>query len=827
MAHERNPQRRARVVGVAALSAACLIASLAIAVPAGALTASPASAPATAAKDTTRPEVELVTPTGPGPFRTLNIQVEATDAGGLKRITANIYQGAKLVKSTQTNAKGATSATHTASVPLPSGEYTIKYNAQDTAGNTSATSTFAVTIDKDLANLKPRVIVQSDISSPDNEPDDIQSFVHLLSLADQYEIEALIATTGYAFLGSYNVDSEVNGVTFKAAAKGAILNDLPGGDRMEFSDNVDVEGSTELGGAVAPFSRLSGEYETLLRSGFTNEGLSSSASSSRMSLRVRNLEPGRQYEVQFWVNDYRADVLGQPGNGLFTTIASGNSSVRVQHNSANALGGTGHVVTGTFTAGNDQGRQKTINFTGGTSTPGNGSAADVVGTVNAYQIRDITDDPSAPGGAPGGPIVWSTPAVISSDEDVSVRGEGLRAVNFTRTHDEYRFELPPEPQNFLRIIDAYEKDLPNLMARSGQKGFMEDESQPQAVGYWPSADYLRERVTVGQRLRGYTEFGDGQSTDGSERTIEIVDEDDARPVTVQVWGSGNTFAQSVWDVRDRRSPEEVKQFLSKVTLYTIGDQDCRNTALETNPCWDGSTMTWLRKTHQNDLRYVWASNYRAYMNKMSAAWSVYAPQIQASGNLGKEYAIPVYGIEGDTPSFLYDMPGMNDPKDPTQSSYGGAFELGTNPDGSTTYRDQNAANNNLAYDLTFDDQLNDFLTRMQWADTGAGNRNPVAIVNGDTTYDVVSVTAEVGQTVKVSAAGSTDPDGDSLTYQWRVDKPAGYAGDLTFASGRPGEATFSVPADAAGKEIHVLLRVTDDGSPALSAWRRVIVNVAG
>ena len=84
-------------------------------------------------------------------------------------------------------------------------------------------------------NLKPRVIVQSDISSPDNEPDDIQSFVHLLSLADQYEIEAIIATTGYALLGSYNVDSRVNGVNFGAAPIVGVLNDLPGGDRIKIA----------------------------------------------------------------------------------------------------------------------------------------------------------------------------------------------------------------------------------------------------------------------------------------------------------------------------------------------------------------------------------------------------------------------------------------------------------------------------------------------------------------------------------------------------------------------------------------------------------------
>ena len=44
-------------------------------------------------------------------------------------------------------ADGARAATHTASVTLPDGQYQLKYNAHDRAGNVSATGTFAFTID--------------------------------------------------------------------------------------------------------------------------------------------------------------------------------------------------------------------------------------------------------------------------------------------------------------------------------------------------------------------------------------------------------------------------------------------------------------------------------------------------------------------------------------------------------------------------------------------------------------------------------------------------------------------------------------------------------
>ncbi len=99
--------------------------------------------------DTTRPVATLVSPTSSGPFETLTIQVDASDANGLSRIVANVYQDGTLVRSTQSPVNGAVSGTHTATVELPDGTYTIKYNAHDSAGNVSATGTFEVTIGAD------------------------------------------------------------------------------------------------------------------------------------------------------------------------------------------------------------------------------------------------------------------------------------------------------------------------------------------------------------------------------------------------------------------------------------------------------------------------------------------------------------------------------------------------------------------------------------------------------------------------------------------------------------------------------------------------------
>ncbi|GAA2933438.1 hypothetical protein GCM10010458_15900 [Microbacterium luteolum] len=97
--------------------------------------------------DTTKPVATLVAPTAAGPMPALTLRVDATDDIGLKRIVANIYKDGTLVKSTQSAIDGATSGVHETTQTLPDGEYTVKYNAEDLAGNIAQTGVFAVTID--------------------------------------------------------------------------------------------------------------------------------------------------------------------------------------------------------------------------------------------------------------------------------------------------------------------------------------------------------------------------------------------------------------------------------------------------------------------------------------------------------------------------------------------------------------------------------------------------------------------------------------------------------------------------------------------------------
>ena len=124
--------------------------------------------------------------------------------------------------------------------------------------------------------------------------------------------------------------------------------------------------------------------------------------------------------------------------------------------------------------------------------------------------------------------------------------------------------------------------------------------------------------------------------------------------------------------------------------------------------------------------------------------------IQDHGNLGKVYPKYKYGVEGDTPSFLYLLPnGLNNPEIPNQVSWGGYFEWGKCEDGSTNaYTNfEGSANKicnyyeNYFYPATF----NNFAARMDWAKEGKGNRNPVVIINGDNGYSPIQIEKKQGK----------------------------------------------------------------------------------
>ena len=132
---------------------------------------------------------------------------------------------------------------------------------------------------------------------------------------------------------------------------------------------------------------------------------------------------------------------------------------------------------------------------------------------------------------------------------------------------------------------------------------------------------------------------------------------------------------------------------------------------------------------------------------------------------------------------------------------------------------------------------------MDWtvADFAHANHNPVVEVNGQAGTGPIVLEAEVGKPVALDASGSHDPDGQALHYNWFHYAEAGGTGAnlaaVTVAGADTAKAMVTptavcrapwLPANAhcAGSgTAHIILAVTDDGTPRLTSYRRIILQV--
>ena len=119
---------------------------------------------------------------------------------------------------------------------------------------------------------------------------------------------------------------------------------------------------------------------------------------------------------------------------------------------------------------------------------------------------------------------------------------------------------------------------------------------------------------------------------------------------------------------------------------------------------------------------------------------------------------------------------------------------------------------------------NDFAARADWCvePYARANHPPVVAL-----AHAADLRARAGETVKLVAQGTTDPDGDELSYRWWQYRDAGtFAGSLEVRDSAKAAASFTVPAAAPkGETIHMICEVTDSGTPRLTRYQRVVVTV--
>ncbi len=404
------------------------------------------------------------------------------------------------------------------------------------------------------------------------------------------------------------------------------------------------------------------------------------------------------------------------------------------------------------------------------------------------------------------------------------------------------------PETVQRIIGEYGKVQPNLIKHE--------------EGY-PTAEHLLSLVSQGLPVYGMEGVGEGKDSEGSEWIIKVLEEDNGNPVYVSVWGGVNTLAQALWKIDNTKSKSEAQKLINKLRVYTISDQD--------------DSGIWIRNEFP-DLFYIVSPG--SYFN---ATWSAInqvvegidnktisndwlAANIQQNhGPLGAVYPDVAYGMEGDTPSWLnLILNGLSNPEHPEWGGWGGRYELyqpkapsitnprftggvpiepetrpiWTNTDDSYTPRIPNQFGRAIRKDtLSFndnkvtlwrwrDDFQNDFAARMDWClkSYDEVNHPPIPALGHPDEFTVKS-----GEIFSLDASGTTDPDGDNLSYWWfQYQEVGSFNKPLRF--GPYSENLYNVhtiiaPEVDKSETVHFILKVTDKGTPPLSRYKRVIVTI--
>jgi Protein of unknown function (DUF1593) len=400
------------------------------------------------------------------------------------------------------------------------------------------------------------------------------------------------------------------------------------------------------------------------------------------------------------------------------------------------------------------------------------------------------------------------------------------------------------PQSIKKIIEAYRKVQPNLLKH--EPGF-------------PQADALLSVTKQGLPAFGMLGVGKGKDSEGSDWIISTLEKSDDRPLWVSVWGGANTLAQALHKMKQTKSAAELKRLVAKLRVYTISDQDDSGVWIRNNfpdlfyivsPGDEYGSATWLGITV-----FVKGINNETINN----SWLAKNIQ-QGHGPLGAEYPDVAYGMEGDTPSWLNLIPnGLSVPEHPEWGGWGGRYEL-YKPDfaklnkgvsglplvaetrpiwtnaidsftpfvpkdfGRATQLDTvHFADNKVTLWRWRDDFQNDFAARMDWCTKSYSEANhaPVVVLKG-----ADELTVKSGETITLDASGSTDPDGDHLSFLWMSYPEAGtYRQSLLAEASNAHLLNLTVPKVTKPETAHIILKVTDMGTPALSRYKRVVLHL--
>ncbi|KAJ4299985.1 hypothetical protein N0V90_005233 [Kalmusia sp. IMI 367209] len=414
------------------------------------------------------------------------------------------------------------------------------------------------------------------------------------------------------------------------------------------------------------------------------------------------------------------------------------------------------------------------------------------------------------------------------------------------------------PQDMHKIIDAYEGTVDNLNKHA------------HLDAQYPSAGSLRALIKKGAETYGMTAVGtDIPLSEGAALLYDRILAPSLQPLWVLCWGGTNTLASVLLKIDEAFSPEDSRRLLSRLRVYAISDQDDTGAWIRNNfpdIFYIASVHGWNQYgmaawTGISGEKYYGFDQGGPDFTKMEKAWIKENIQV---GPLGSAYPDYMFIPEGDTPTFLYLIQnGLGSSEFPEYGSWGGRYartDISAEGLNSNHYSDavdrvkgldgKIHTSNHAAIWRWRDTFQNDFAARIKWT-MEAGfekvNHHPVVAVNGDFGLHPLRLEAEAGETITLDASATYDPDpSDKLTFkwwhyreptatQWWVDAEVSelaiqpidaehkkVAVTLPLAEKCAVELMSRQPV-AKGQLLHLILEVTDSGTPALTTYRRVLI----
>ena len=428
------------------------------------------------------------------------------------------------------------------------------------------------------------------------------------------------------------------------------------------------------------------------------------------------------------------------------------------------------------------------------------------------------------------------------------------------------------------LLYANEFDIEGIITTSsqyhwrGHKWAGDDWAQPYLAAYaevypnlikhdpgFPRPELLTARTLLGN-VKAEGEMY--EVTPGSQRIVEVLlDESDSRPIWIQAWGGTNTIARALKTIEEEH-PEKMAAVARKIRFYFIWEQDDTYQSY-IRPHWGKFGIQTIISDQFIALFYAWKEYLPANMQAYLTGTWMKANILHGHGPLAALYKAHVEGdkgfedgdfrSEGDSPAFLHNIPtGLRNMESPDWGGWGGRFvrirentwldpvaEPGYQYPPGRWYTSSAWGRTRLKKQIPNDAELtaylepqwrwieaqqNDFAARADWSTKSFAEANHAPVVALAHPRDL---SARAGATLKLSAAGTRDPDGDKLRFRWWQYRDAGsYPEEVHLRTPHKSASSTSIPDDGqTGQTIHLICEVTDSGTPALTRYQRVVVTI--